>query len=308
MGHSGSSVTEEEVISVSSPASGSPFPDVVISPEEQLDEAFNRVKQTFAIENLEIFDPVRAYGTSTSRLFARYFTLNVVYEDGERINHVFFVITDNWEEQVTRDFLLSYLVMPATPPNASGKMRFHFYSAFPLPAAVRYLFSNRPQGALEAAVLSEVGTIGWSADSVEDVSERIVEILDRLMLISPEALGTICPTVLDELYHSLSLPYGEDSPGPLGQSYRPEGTLAAIGLLVGESIRIHFAGAAYWENDDLNEVYPRLRVSGVSEGILRPISMILEFFTAGVDVLPSVYCQRMIDVVTLEGIESFATE
>ena len=89
--------------------------------------------------------------------------------------------------------------------------------------------------------------------------------------------------------------------GVFAGDYIPEGTLAAIGLLVGDSIRTALPGAIRWEEDDASEVYPRLRVTDVTEGILRPIGMMIEFYAAQADMVPTTYCNRMLENLMVDS-------
>ena len=271
--------------------------DVAVEAEEPLADAFERVYQAYVVENHQPFDARRAYATSAAAGFAKYFTINEPDDPRGRTNHVFFVVTAPWTESNTRSFLLSYLVMPAAPESEVGRPWFHFHSAYEPPWAVRFVFGNSSPGSLEAAVLSELGTTGWQPENVTHIASRIVALLERVEMAHSEALAESCPTVLDEIFTALPRPPAGEPAGVFGAEYLPEGTLAALGLLVGESIRAHLPGAVEWEEDD-GAVYPRLRVSGVAEGIMRPIPMMVEIFAAGADVMPSTYCRRMTENLT----------
>jgi hypothetical protein len=267
--------------------------DVALQAGEPLAEAFARARQAYRRENLETFDPRRAYATSAAREFAWYFTLNDVTDPFGRTQHVFFVVTDPWTDETTRQFLLSYLVMPAAPVGASGRPWFTFYSADPPPWAVRYLFSNTALGAFEAAVLSELGASEWTAAQAPELAEAVERLLQRLELASSAALTPTCAPILDTLFEAVPHPPAEEPPGVFGRDYVPEGTLAAFGLLVGEAVRTELGGAAVWEPDEAR-VYPRLHVRDLAEGILRPIPMMIEFYLADAELAPSDYCQRVL--------------
>ena len=275
--------------------------EIQMDPDEPLADAFERVRQSYHRENIRTFDARRAYATSAAADFAWYFTINDPSDPFGRTNHVFFVVTSEWTDETTRSFLLSYLVMPGAPIDGSGRSWFHFYSAHPVPLAVRFMFSNTQSGALEAALLSELGAGGWAADSIHVIGPRVEAILERLDLATPEQLAATCPQVLDDIYRALPPPGSSQPSGVFGSDYVPEGTLAAIGLLVGDSIRTALPGAVHWEEDDASEVYPRLRVTDVTEGILRPIGMMIEFYAAQADVLPTTYCNRMVENLMVDS-------
>lgn len=270
-----------------------PLQDVTLTPGEPLEDAFERARQAYRRENIESFDPRRAYATSAARDFAWYFTVNDPDDPFGRTQHVFFVVTGPWTEENTRAFLLSYLVMPGAQVGEVGRPWFTFYSAETPPWAVRYLFSNTALGALEAALLSEVGATEWAAERVPEIAAHVEEILERLGLATTESLTGACPPALDAVYHALPHPPAGEPPGVFGRDYAPEGTLAALGLLVGESVRTELAGAAEWEPDE-DRVYPRLRVHDVAEGILRPIPILIEFYLSDADLAPSDYCHRVL--------------
>ena len=277
--------------------------EISLDRDASLEGAFERVRQTYQRENLTTFDARRAYATSAASEFVWYFTINDSTDPFGRTNHVFFVVTSEWTEEATRSFLLSYLVMPGAPVNEAGRPWFHFHSVYPVPIAVQFMFSNTPAGALEAALLSELGAGGWSAESSHLIGPRIGGILDRLDLAAPEQLAATCPHVLDDIYVALPATDPSAPPGVFSRDYIPEGTLAALGFIVGDSIRTALPGAVRWEDDDVSEVYPRLRVTGVTEGILRPIGMIIEFYAAAADMLPTTYCSRVLENLMADSAE-----
>ncbi len=268
---------------------------VDLTEDEPLESAFERVRQAYHSQNIETFDARRAYATSASGSFLWYFTINDATDPFGRTNHVFFVTTSEWTDEVTRAFLISYLVMPGAPLSETGRPWFHFYSAYDVPPAVEFIFSNTAAGALEAAVLSELGTDVWQPENATFIAQRAMEIIDRFNYGTPEQLSARCPEQLDTIYSALGPRIEAERPGVFWGGYLPEGTLAAVGLLVGESIRAQLPGAAHWEVDDASDVYPRLRITEVAEGILRPISLMIEFYAAQADVLPTTYCERMIE-------------
>ena len=268
---------------------------VVLVPDEPLEDAFERVRQAYHTQNIDTFDARRAYATSASGSFLWYFTINDATDPFGRTNHVFFVTTSEWTDEATRAFLISYLVMPGAPLSETGRPWFHVYSAYDVPPAVEFIFSNTAAGALEAAVLSELGTDVWQPDNAHFIAQRAMEIIERFNYGTPEELSARCPEQLDSIYTALGTRPPVERPGVFWNGYLPEGTLAAVGLLVGESIRAQLPGAAHWEADDASDVYPRLRITEVAEGILRPISLMIEFYAAEADMLPTIYCERMIE-------------
>lgn len=273
------------------------LPQVSIEPDESLSIAFERVLGRFEAEDIEAFDARRAYTTSAAADFARYFTVNDPHDQFFRTNHVVFVTTQEWSEDNTRDFLLSYLVMPGAPATDAGRPWFHFYSAYPPPFSVEFLFSNTAMGAFEAAVLTELGTAQWTPEMTGAIYDHVTELLERFGLARQEDLSETCPEMLDTLFLAVPHPEAARSQGVFDGQFIPEGSLAAIGLLTGESIRVALAGAAEWEEDDLSEVYPRLRVRDLAEGFLRPISMTVELYVARVELTPTGYCSRMVEML-----------
>ena len=273
------------------------FPQVPIEPDESLGVAFERVLGRFEAENIETFDARRAYTTSAAADFARYFTVNDPHDQFFRTNHVVFVTTQPWSEENTRDFLLSYLVMPGAPTTDAGRPWFHFYGAYPPPFAVEFLFSNTALAALEAAVLTELGTAQWTPEMIGAIYEHVTELLERFGLAQEQDLSETCPELLDTLFMAVPHPEPDRPEGVFEDQFVPEGTLAVIGLLTGESIRVALAGAAEWEEDDLSEVYPRLRVRDLAEGFLRPISMTVELYLARTELTPLGYCSRMVEML-----------
>jgi hypothetical protein len=271
---------------------------VELTPGEPLEVAFARARQVYHRENVETFDTPLAYATSAASDFAWYFTVNDSNDGFSRTQHVYFVVTEAWNESTTRAFLMSYLVMPGSPLGETGRPWFHIYSAQPPPLAVQFMFSNTPGGALESAILSGLGASAWRPADVPELAAEIEVMIQSFGLAAREELSETCPSVLDELYAALPRPDSDDTDDVFGRRYVPEGTLAAIGLLVGESIRRALAGAAEWEEDDSSEVYPRLRVTDVADGALRPIPFMIEFFIANAEVMPTDYCNRMVERLT----------
>lgn len=281
-------------------------PPVALSLGEPLDAAFERVMATFRGAGHEPFDARLAYATSAAAGFARYFTVNDADDPAGRTQHTVFVVTDEWTEERVRAFLLSYVVMPAAPESATGRPWFHLYSAAEPPWAVRFLFSNTPQGAFEAAVLSELGARAWRPAEASDLAGRLRALLARAALPAPSDLDPACPEALDTLFLGLPHPPEREPLGVFGADYVPEASLAAIGLLMGESLRTALAGAAEWEVDDVHALYPRLRVTGIAEGIMRPIPVTIELFSAHTDVTPRQYCDRMRANLSARGEEGGA--
>ncbi|MCA9563038.1 MAG: hypothetical protein KC561_06095 [Myxococcales bacterium] len=276
-------------------------PAVDVQPDQPLEEAFQAILNAFAVQNVSTLDARRAYATSAARDFAWYFTVNDSDDPAGRTNHVFFVTTAPWTEANTRNFLLSYLVMPASPATAAGRTWFHFYSGYEPPFAVRFMFSNTPLGALEATILAELGTGEWQPEQVPQITDRIVDLMVASGVVAREELARSCSPALDRVFTELPHPTAEEGDGPFRADYAPEGILASLGLLVGESLRAEVPGALSWEVDDLSDVYPRLRVSGVSEGVLRPIPFMIEFFSAETEILPTQYCERMAEALRAEA-------
>ncbi|MBN1946366.1 MAG: hypothetical protein JW797_11870 [Bradymonadales bacterium] len=262
-----------------------------------LEQAFEQVLLQYQTAGYDPLDAQRAYATSAAGEFTWYFTIMDSEDPGGRVNHVYFVVVEPWDAEQTRRFLLSYLVLAAAPPSGGGRHLFHFHSAFPVPFAVRFLFSGTPPAGLEASILTDLGTRSWEPGQVEGIAGHLRMLLARYQLARPEQLDSVCPAVLDEIYLSLPHPGSQEQEGVFGESYLPEGVLAAIGLLVGESIRATAADRIAWEPDEVSTIYPRLRVSGMREGILRPCSMMIELFAAGAEVMPSRYCGQMIERV-----------
>jgi hypothetical protein len=269
-----------------------PIP-VDVTPGEPLAEAFQRVRQAYDAASHETFDPRRAYATSPARDFAWYFTVNDPDDAWGRTQHVYFVATAPWDEMHTRAFLLSYLVMPAAPANETGRMWFDFYSAERPPFAVRYIFSNTPEGALEASMLSELGVTRWTPEAMPDIAGQAADLVAALGLEPRQSLDETCSPALDDLYRRLPHPGDDEDDDVFGRRYLPEGTLAAIGAVMGEAMRRSLPDALAWEADD-DPVYPRLHARGAVEGILRPIPMLIEFYLSGTNVLPSDYCSQML--------------
>ncbi len=268
-------------------------PPVDLAVGEPLDLAFERVMATFRGAGHEPFDARLAYATSAASGFARYFTVNDAEDPAGRTQHTIFVVTEAWTEERVRAFLLSYVVMPAAPESATGRPWFHLYSAAEPPWAVRFLFSNTPQAAFEAAVLSELGAGAWHPSEATALAGRLRALLERAALPVASEVGPACPEALDTLFLGLPHPPEGEPAGVFGADYVPEASLAAIGLLMGESLRTALAGAAEWEVDGAHALYPRLRVTGVAEGIMRPIPVTIELFSARTDVTPRQYCDRM---------------
>lgn len=272
--------------------------EVEVVAGEPLELAYARAVQAYRVENREVFEPRRAFATSAANEFAWYFTVNDAEDAFGRTNHVFFVATEPWTVEHTRDFLISYLVMAAAPVTEAGRTWFHFYTAFEPPLGARFLFSNTALGAFEATILTELGAVGWPPESTSDVADWLVDQLTRLGLADRGELVGQCPAVLDRLYTHLPRPGPAEPDHFFGRGYVPEGTLVAIGILLGESIRAAVPGAASWEADLEGMPYPRLRIHGAVEGILRPIAMMVELFAAEAAVTPSEYCRRMIARLT----------
>ena len=272
-------------------------PAFEVERDEPLEAAFERARQAFRRENSETFDPRRAYATSAASDFAWYFTLNDASDPYGRTNHVFFVATEEWTEERTRAFLLSYLVMPAAPDTGAGRPWFHLISAYPPPWAVEaFFFGNTRSGSLEAALLSELGAVAWAPELVPQIEAQARQILARLDYGEDSDWMGACPAGLDLVYGDIPRPETA-APGVFDGDYVPEATLATIGLLVGDSLRAAAPGAAEWELGEGDPLYPRLRFSGPEEGVMQPIPWMIEFFVQASDLQPSDYCRRMLDRV-----------
>lgn len=248
------------------PASAQQLADLQLDGIQEMERAFASVRLQLMDHDLTPFDPAAVNRGHAASDFAFYMTAQETSLTHD-VHHVVFVVPVAWTTDRVDRFIQAYYVMPGMTPPEAGVPFFHFVTAEPAPFALAYLFGNAWWGALESLLLADFVDLSPDLDRIDHyrdlASARFSEF--GLVFDSPEAS-------LASLEHLLaSLPRDPDSGG-----YRPIGTLAGIGLLFGEVVRVHFPEMQWADAQPVMATLFAMQSSDTQDIFLRPVDYVLQ--------------------------------
>jgi uncharacterized protein YtpQ (UPF0354 family) len=209
-----------------------------------------------------------------------------------------------WEEAHVEAFLASWLPMlQEARLHARGERTcVVFRGAYPLPPALRYLFSDSNAAHLEVEFLGHTQALGLRAAAMPELGRLALRALRTrfsgdLALHDRRTLGALQEVVLGHLRQGIA-PYEALEAG----SYVPVSTLAALGALLGEVLRQVWLPEARWVDTE-GDGYPALEVRrshGASEQVrhVYPLDRLCHLYLRGAEYGLSRYSEGVIqDVV-----------
>ena len=248
------------------PASAQQLADLQLDGIHEMERAFASVRLQLMDHDLTPFDPAAANRGHAASDFAFYMTAQESTLEQD-VHHVIFVVPVAWTADRVDRFIQAYYVMPGMTPPEAGVPFFHFVAAEPAPFALAYLFGNAWWGALESLLLADFVDLSPDLDRIDHYRGVAVERFSQFGLgfESPEA------SLASLEYLLANLPRDPDSGG-----YRPIGTLAGIGLLFGEIVRVHFPEMHWADAQPVMATLFAMQSSDSEDVFLRPIDYVLQ--------------------------------
>lgn len=236
-----------------------------------LPTAVNDVWGELVQAGFEPWDPAEANARGPASDFAHYVTFQEDTSFGV-VHHVVFVTAVPWTVDRVDRFLETFYPMPASTPPEAGNPLFHFRGVDPPPFALQYVFGDTWSGWLESALLSSFAEVQARPEQVDawlSITRR------RLAELGIAMDGEDDLAELDAVLSQL--PRDEVS------TYHPIGTLAGLGLLVGEALRAERPELRWVRGEDGMATLFALAVDGAPDTYLRPVDFVIQAYHADLD-------------------------
>lgn len=131
------------------------FPEISISPLQDLDEAYSNITSAFETENLKVYKPDYLNSIINAKEFTRIF--NVYLGD---VKHTFFIFTSPLDQEKINQVLNSF-----SQPNEKSLV--YFLSPYPLPDILTFIGKNSPASFFELEVIRNLKNLEKIADEPE---------------------------------------------------------------------------------------------------------------------------------------------
>lgn len=242
-----------------------------------LPEAFESVRLQLIDAGFSPFDPARANQTHAASDFAHYLTAQEETLDRTRVHHVVFVVPQPWQGDQVDRFVQAFYALPGLTPAEAGVPVFHLVSAAPAPFALQYLFGNHWSGTLESLLLHDYAELVPAVDRVGSWSDLARARFSEFGLVfdTPEA------SLASLEYLLAQLPRDAEQ-----GSYRPIGTLAAIGLLFGDLVHQRFPDLVWTEGEPVLATLYAMQSQRDPDIFLRPIDYVVQAWSEAPDGTP----------------------